>query len=208
MGAAYKLKKLGLDCIVFEAGARAGGRVTADVVHGFHIDTGANIFLESYGTVRRVAEELGIALKRTPLAIHGGVYHNNKFHAFHGGDRLKDRLKTAQTFLSFGLLSPKGLWEALKYFKLLKSRSNDLSFDDHTRLLDLDTGESVTEFFESKIGTEFLERFVQPNLGSYTLGYPEQVGAVYPMVAAWNFAVSWPFMPEKGLGAFMDALVE
>ena len=38
LGAAYKLRKLGLDCIVFEAGARAGGRVTADVVHGFYID--------------------------------------------------------------------------------------------------------------------------------------------------------------------------
>ena len=56
------------------------------------VDTGANVFLESYGTVRQVAEELGVALKRTPLAIHGGVYHNGKFHAFHGGDRLKDRL--------------------------------------------------------------------------------------------------------------------
>ncbi len=180
--------------------------MVTDVVDGFHIDAGANVFLESYGTVRQVAAELGVPMQRTRLAIHGGVYHNGKFHGSYGGDRLNDRLRTAWSLLSLQLLSPVGLLQALKFFRLLRSRSKDLSFDDASGLLDVDRDESVTEFFESKIGTEFYERFVQPNLSSYALGYPEQIGMAFVMIAAWNFAVSWPYMPERGLGHFMDAL--
>ncbi|MXZ81501.1 MAG: FAD-dependent oxidoreductase [Gammaproteobacteria bacterium] len=184
LGAAYTLRKLGVETVVFEATPHPGGRVTGEQVEGFYLDVGANVFLETYGTVRQVAEELDVPLQRTPVPINGGLYRNGKFHGFYGGDRFGNKLKTARTFLSFKLLSPKGLRQAFKFVRMLKSRSDDLSFDDHSRMLDLDTGKSAAAFLETEIGAELLERFVQPNLSSYTLGYPEEVGAAYAMAAA------------------------
>ena len=162
LGAAYALGKRGLEAAVFEASAHPEGRTVAEEVDGFHINLGATIFLESYGAVRQVAEELGVSLKRTPVPLNGGLYHNGKFHGFYSGNLLKNQLKTAMTFLSFQLLSPKGIRQALKFVRMLKARAEDLSLDDHSRMLDLDTGESVAAFFESNIGTEFLERFATP----------------------------------------------
>ncbi|MXX70002.1 MAG: FAD-dependent oxidoreductase [Gemmatimonadales bacterium] len=209
LGAAYTLRKHGLDVTVFEASPDIGGRVTGKQIDGFHVDVGANVFLESYGTIRQLASELGVSLKRTPVPINGGVYRSGRFHGFYGGGSPASRLKTAGTFLQFRLLSPKGLRQALRFVKMLKARANDLSFDDHRRILDLDTGASTTEFFESNFGTEVLERFIQPNLSSYTLGYPEEVGAAYAMVAAWDFGLNagaWPCLPDGGPGVFVNAL--
>ena len=208
LGAAYTLRSHGLTHTVLEAGSRPGGRVITDEVDGFHIDAGANIFLESYASVRAVADELGVAFERPPIAVHGAVYHRGRFCAYYAGDKLRDRLRTARAFLTFRLLSPKGLWQAQKFFRLLKARGRDLSFDDCSRLLDLDTDETAGAFFEARVGGEFLERFIEPALSSYTMGTPEQIGAVYPMIAAWNFATNWPFMPARGLGTFMDALIQ
>ncbi|MCY4132426.1 MAG: FAD-dependent oxidoreductase [Nitrospira sp.] len=211
LGAAYTLRKHDLDVTVFEASPHPGGRIFGEEVDGFHIDIGSNIFLETYGTVAQVAEELGVSLKRTPVPINGGVYHNGRFHAFYGGTRLRDQWKTAKTILSFQLLSPKGVWQALRCLRMLNARSHDLSFDDHSRMLNLDTGESAAEFFESNFGTEFLERLVGPYLSCYTFGHPEQVGVAYAMAVLWHFGLNgaaWPVRPGgKGRGEFMDALV-
>lgn len=211
LGAAYTLRKHELDVVVFEASLHPGGRIFGEEVDGFHIDIGSNIFLETYGTVRQLADELGVSLTRTPFPINGGVYHNGKFHGFYGGNRLRNQWKTAQTVLSFQLLSPKGIWQALKCLRMLNAHRHDLSFDDASRLLALDTGESAAEFFESHFGTELLERLIGPNLSCYAFGHPEQIGVAYAMAILWHFSVNdaaWPIRPGgKGRGAFMDALV-
>ena len=211
LGAAYTLRKHELDVIVFEASPHPGGRVFGEEVDGFHIDIGSNIFMETYGTVRLLAEELGVSLKRTPVPINGGVYHNGKFHGFYGGNRLRNQWKTAKTVLSFQVLSPQGVWQALRCLRMLNARSHDLSFDDPSRMLDLDAGENAAEFFESTFGPEFLEQVVGPTLSCYAFGYPEQVGVAYAMAILWHFSLNgaaWPIHPGgKGRGEFMDALV-
>lgn len=210
LGAAYTLVKAGLAHTVFESDDHPGGRVKTEQVEGFYIDTGANVFLETWGTVRQVAEELGVSFKRTRVPINGGLYHNGRLHGVYGGNRLFNRLRTAAMLLSFRLLSPRGCWQLLRFVRMLRARGSDLSFDDHSRMLDLDTGESTSEFFESKVGAEILEKFIQPNLTGYTFGYPEEVGIPFAMVASWNFGlngVAWPNMPERGPGEFADALV-
>ena len=212
LGAAYTLRKHELDVTVFEASPHPGGRIFGEEVEGFHIDIGSNIFMETYGTVRQVAEELGVSLKRTPVPINGGVYYNGKFHGFYGGNGLRNQWETAKTILSFQLLSPKGVWQALRCMRMLNARSHDLSFDDHSRLLDLDMEKSAAEFFESNFGTEFLEWLVGPNLSCYTFAHPEQIGVAYAMAILWHFSLNgaaWPIRPGgKGRGEFMDALVQ
>ena len=210
LGAAYTLRKFGLNHIVFEEKSRPGGRVVSDVVDGFNIDCGANIFLEAYSTVMQVAKELGVSLERTPVPLNGGLYYNGKFYGFYGGASLKNLMKTAGTFMPGRLLSPKGISQALRFVRMLKSRDSDLSMDDNSHILDLDTTENSAEFFESNFGVEFLERFVQPNLSRFTFGHSNQVGVVYMMIAAWHFGlngIAWPSIPKRGLGEFIDALV-
>ena len=207
LGAAYRLAQRGIRVTVFEAAPKAGGRILTEQVEGFHLDIGANLFLEVYGAVREVAAELGVPFRRARAPICGGVYFNGKLHGLPGGN-LPARLKATMGLLSLQLLSPRGLWEAFKFLQVLKSRAGDLSFDDHSRLLDLDTGESIGDYFEKNIGTECLDRVMGPLISSFTFGAPDEVGVVYALVAAGNFGIhgAWPYMPERGPGAFMEAL--
>jgi len=208
LGAAYALRKHGLDVTVFEASSRPGGRIAVEEVDGFSIDIGANIFLETFDTVREVAAELGVPLERTRVPIHGGVYRNGKFHGFYGGDRPRDQWKTARTLLSFRLLSPRGLWQLLRFTRMLNARSGELSLEDPSRMLALDDGESAADFVASRIGSEFLDWFFGPNLSGYTFAHPDQVGAAYAMAVLWFFGLKagWPLRPKGGAGAFVEAL--
>lgn len=211
LASAYALRENGFDVTVLEAAPRPGGRAVRQAVAGFQIDLGANMFLETYATARQMADRLGIPLRRTPLPIHSGIYRNGRLHGLYGGNRPGSLWKTARTMLSFRLLSPKGVWQAVKFARLLQARKDDLSFDDHSRMLDLDTGESAAEFFETRIGTEVLEWLYGPGLSGYTFAHPEQIGAAHAMATLWHNGlngVAWPCLPEGGMGTFVDALVD
>ncbi len=210
LAAAHALRKHGTDVTLFEAEPHPGGRVLRRDIDGFRIDLGANLFLETHETARRMAEELGTPLERTRVPIHSGIFRNGRFHGLYGGNRASSMLKTARTMLSFQLLSPRGLWQTARFARMLRARSDDLSFDDHSRMLDLDAEESAAEFFESRIGAECLEWLFGPGLSGYAFAHPEEVGAACAMATAWHTGmngVAWPCLPKGGISAFVDALV-
>ena len=211
LASAYVLSRKGFDVNVLEAAPHPGGRVLRQAVGGFQVDLGANLFLETYTTARQVADQLGVPMRRTPVPIHSGIYRNGRFHGLYGDNRPGSLWKTARTMLSFQLLSPKGLWQAFKFARMLQARKDDLSFDDHSKLLNLDTGQSAAEFFETKIGSEALEWLYGPGLSGYTFAHPEQVGAALAMATLWHNGlngVAWPCLPDGGTGAFVEALVQ
>lgn len=211
LAATYALRKHGIDVTLFEAEPYPGGRVIRKDVEGFRVDLGANFFFETYETTRRIAEDLGVPLRRTRVPIHSGIYRNGSFHGLYGDNRPANAWKTARTLLSFRLLSPKGLWQVARFARMLRARGSDLSFEDISGMLDLDTGESAAEFFESNIGTEALDRLFGPGLSGYTFAHPEQVSAACAMAIAWQTGlngVAWPCLPEGGIGTFVNALVD
>lgn len=57
---------------------------------------------------------------------------------------------------------------------------------DHERMLDLDAGESASEFFDSRIGPEALDWMFRPGLSGYAFAYPEQVGAAFALATLWH----------------------
>lgn len=210
LAATYALRGHGFDVTLLEASPYPGGRVLKKEVQGFHIALGANLFFETFDCARQIAEELRVPMRRTPIPIHSAIYRNGRFHGLYGGNRVDSNFRTACTFLSFRLLSPKGLWQVAKFARMLRARGDDLSFDDPSRMLDLDTRESAAAFFESNIGTEALDRLFGPGLSGYTFAHPEQVGAAYAMATAWHTGlngVAWPCLPEGGIDTFLDALV-
>lgn len=210
LASAYTLSKNGFDVNVLEAASHPGGRVVRQTVGAFQIDLGANLFLETYSASKQMAAQLGVPLRRTPVPIHSGIYRNGRFHGLYGDNRPSSLLKTARTMLSFQLLSPKGMWQANKFAKMLRARKDDLSFDEYSQMLDLDTNDSIAEFFEAKIGTESLEWLYGPGLSGHTFAHPEQIGAAYAMATLWHIGlngIAWPILPDGGMGTFVDALV-
>ena len=205
LAATYALRKHGIDVTLFEAEPYPGGRVIRKEIEGFRVDLGANFFFETYETTRGMAEDLGVPLRRTRIPIHSGIYRNGRFHGLYGDNRMTNAWKTARTLLSFQLLSPKGLWQVARFARILRVRGDDLNFEDVSGMLDLDTGESAAEFFESNLGTEALDWLFGPGLSGYTFAHPEQVGAACAMAIAWQTGlngVAWPCLPEGGIGAF------
>ncbi len=209
LASASVLIEKGFDVTVLEAQPQAGGRIVSRSIEGFQIDLGANFFLESDAAAHQFANRLGVPLKRTPVPIHSGIYRNGRFHGLYGDSSLPSLLKTARTMLSFRLLSPKGLWQAGKLSKMLRSRQNDFNSEDYTRLLDLDTSHSAAEFIDANFGNEALEWLFGPGLSGYTFAHPEQLGTAFAMATIWHNGISdasWPCLPDGGMRVFGDAL--
>lgn len=213
LAAAYTLlkQKDKLDVIVLEAAAHPGGRMRGDEINGYYIDTAATMFLESYDTVRGLAEDLGVPLKRVSHTKGGQVHSHGKFHPIFRGGSLKQRLQTARTLLSFQVLSPKGIWQFLRFVKILKSRSQDFNPEDPTRFLDLDTTQSFADFAKANSLEEFVDDLAQNDINCFTTAHTDQVSAACGMALLWIFSFnpsSNLMVPEKGVGYFSTALAQ
>lgn len=209
MGAAHELKKQGVGHLLLEASPRVGGRVLTEAVDGFRIDAGANLFLDSYGTVLETARELGVAVTRSREPLNGGIYRDGRIHGLEGGQSPKSRYRNARTFLPFRLLSPKGTLQAAKLARTLRAKAKDLSFDDHEALTRVGIEGNAAGYIRANYGPELLDRLVQPILSCYTLGHPEDTGAAHALAALWHLGLNVkarPCLPEKGIGEFTEAL--
>jgi len=54
----------------------SGGRVLAREVDGFRIDLGADLFPDTFGTVRQLADDPGVPLKRTRVPVQSAYTSN------------------------------------------------------------------------------------------------------------------------------------
>ena len=209
--ASWALRRSGVNTRVLEAAAQPGGRTTRRAVHGFQVDLGANLFLETYDTARKVTDQLGVPMAQTPLPVHSGIYRNGRFHGLYGGSGVASLLKTAATMLSFRLLSPSGVWQLLKLSRMLEARKDELDFDDPSRMLGFDTGESAAQFLEANIGVNSLEWLFGPGLSGYTFAHPEHIGAAFAMATLWHNGlngVAWPCLPKGGMAGLVGALTD
>lgn len=209
LASAFALAKRCPDVSVLEANAYPGGRAAQLRIDEFQIALGANLFLESYSTSAKMAQQLGVPLRPTPVPIHSGIYRNGQFHGLYGDTGFRSILKTMWTILSFQLLSPQGVWQAGKFAKMVKKHAEKLGFEDPAPMLSLDDQQNAAEFFAAEIGTEALEWLYGPGLAGYTFAHPEQVGIALAMAVLWHNGlngVAWPCLPDGGMGAFIDAL--
>ncbi len=200
-----------LDITVLESESMPGGRMYGEEREGFHIDYGATIFLESYGTVPVLAEKLGVELVEPSNAKAALIYNKGRFLPLHITYSFKKVLRTLLTIFSFRLMSPKALFQFIRFSNRLRARSSDLDVTDYTKMLDLDTEQNFTAFMHENNMLEYLEQSGQVDIGAYTCGNPEQVGAGYAMLLQWGFSLdpnSRIKVPELGIGSFIGALAE
>ena len=200
-----------LDVTVLEAADRSGGRMGGDEVDGFSIDRAASLFLQSYATARRLAGDLGVALKESPHTKGGYVYSHGGFRQVYAGGTVRQRLATARTLLSFRLLSPRGLMQFARFFKQSRAQCAALDIDDLEKLLPLDRAESFQDYMDANGMGAYLRQWVTNDLRAYTGGGPDQSGVASSMALLWNFSLNPAervSLPATGVGSFGTALAE
>ncbi|MDE0407215.1 MAG: NAD(P)/FAD-dependent oxidoreductase [Alphaproteobacteria bacterium] len=212
LAAAYSLlrSKEDIEVVVLEAADRAGGRIAGDEVDGFFIDTGAETFIESYSTVRKLAESLGIPLMYPPSVTGGLIYSKGDFHGGYVGGNLKQRLETLKTLILFRVFSLKAILQMLRFSRMMKKRSKDLSIEDPMKLAAFDTEQSFAAFAENNSLSDYVNEIAHVNIAAYTAASAEEIGAAYGMSVLWNFSLNRAeniCLPEKGVGSFATALV-
>lgn len=201
LAATYSLRKQGVNVTLLEAQDHVGGRVAEEVVDGFHIDIGAQIFDKSYLSVLAACRELGVELY--PTSIKGTivwVYRNGTLHRL-----------GLKSVLLFRVCSPKGLWQMIKFRRKFRKRRKDIATEDYRPMLDVDNGESIADLIRREVGDEFLEDFCEKLFTGVVLCPPEGMGAVMGLRTVWNaYAdVYHQFLiPARGAGYFSTALGE
>ncbi|MCY4641313.1 MAG: NAD(P)/FAD-dependent oxidoreductase [Gammaproteobacteria bacterium] len=194
---------------VLEASDRVGGRMFCEEIDGFHVNGGASVINESFATARDLARQLDVELWRSPKSKGGQCYAGGRFWGLYVGGSLKQTLQTLYTMFFSPQHTLAGNLEFMRLYAMLKKRARDLDFEDHSRMLDLDTGESFAEFARTNSFTRYLKQAGELDLNCFTAGSSEQVGAAYGMSLLWL----WTFnpatrscLPRQGISALANAL--
>lgn len=77
---ARRLAQCGVSFQILEASDGIGGRVRTDVVEGFHLDRGFQVYLTAYPEGRRVLDLDALDLRPFPSGLH--VWTGRRFHRF------------------------------------------------------------------------------------------------------------------------------
>ncbi|MYF26526.1 MAG: FAD-dependent oxidoreductase [Acidimicrobiia bacterium] len=210
LAAAYDLKRRGAHSVtVLEASGRAGGRMAGEVVDGFHIDTGAQLFSTAYTEALGLCEELGISFDSSPVNITFTIYNGRTGKTGVLDTSRLFNLTNAKTILSFSLFSPKAHRQFLKFARFMLSRRADFHSGDHTRLLDLDHEGTFAQWAGERFGEEFVQQFCESPVASITLSQTDRIGPLHGMMLLWMALLERRNvlqMPEQGIGSFARAL--
>ena len=213
LAAAFTLAVLGRDSRcrvrVLEASDRVGGRLFCEKVEGFHVYGGASVIHESFTSTRELALELDVELRRSSRRRGGQCYSGGRFWGLYAGGSLKQTVATLRTMLFSPQVTLGSTWEFMRLYALLRKRAADLDFEDHTRMLDLDTRVSFADFARARGLDRYLKQAGELDLNCFTAGTAEEVGAAYGMALLWLWSLDTgtrSYLPRQGIGAFARAL--
>ena len=194
---------------VLEATDKIGGRLFCEEIDGFHVHGGASVIHESFATTRYLARELHVDLSPSPKKKGGQSYAGGRFWGLYVGGSLKQTFRTLHTMFFSPQHSLAGNLEFMRLYGVLRKRAKDLDFDDHSRMLDLDTGESFAEFARANSLTRYLKQAGELDLNCFTAAGSAQVGAAYGMSLLWLWTINpatRSYLPRQGIGALANAL--
>lgn len=138
--AAYRLKKAGLEPVVFEAADYVGGRIKSVRRSQFVFDIGAFIYLGSYTASVDLMREVGLADAMGRFDAYGAMPRNGKLNFL-------DLKTPLRTLLGSDYISTREKLRAIKLFWLLFRYWKGLNYDDASRIarIDVDTVHSYCE---------------------------------------------------------------
>jgi phytoene dehydrogenase-like protein len=195
LACAQALTRAGRAVHVLEASDGPGGRVRSDLVDGFRLDRGFQVFFTAYPEARRVLDYRRLQLRSfVPGAI---VRHGGRFY------RLLDPFRAPIGALS-GLAAPIGsLGDKLRVLKL-RRRAMAMSLEGMFGLPDRTTRRELEALGFS---SAFIERFFTPLLGGVFLDTTLSTSSrmlyfVYKMLAEGDVT-----LPSGGMQAIPDSIV-
>ncbi len=196
---------------VLEASDRVGGRLFCEEVDGFHVYGGASVIHESFATTRDLARELGVELRQSPRKKGGQSYAGGRFWGLYVNGSLRQTLSSLRTMVFSPQHTLAGNWEFMRLFTMLKKRAAELDFEDHSRLLDLDTSASFAEFARANSLGRYLAQAGELDLNCFTAGSSKEVGAAYGMALLWLWTLNpatRSYLPRQGIAALFKALAD
>jgi phytoene dehydrogenase-like protein len=192
LAAARHLTAQGVPCLVLEAGDRVGGRIKTDIVRGFQLDRGFQVFLTSYEEPGRILDLDRLRLKHF---LSGSlVRFGGKFHA------VMDPVRHPAAGLR-ALFTPVLRWSDGP--RLTKLRLEDPSSPDGRARL------TTLEYLRARgLSSESIDRFFRPFFGGVFLDHDLHTGAWLFRFLFNRFAAGPAGLPERGMAEIPRVLAE
>lgn len=196
LGAAIRLKDLGLEPLVLEAEPRVGGRMTTDRVNGFVIDRGVTLFGNGFRSIRALVKRLDLSALTCPGRFSVGIQDASGVRGYRGG-RFQDLLFDSSVSL-------KARWAGALFGLDLFRNSRALSHGNSFLSGALD-GEDCQEYFRRIGGEELFERIFWPGLNGPMGGAVEKSSRVILMQVIWNLLVRGQWNLTEGVDRIPEA---
>ena len=186
---ARRLRDRGVRCLIVEASDGVGGRIRTDVVDGFRLDRGFQVFLTSYPEAKRQLDYEALQLKTfVPGAL---VRYGGRFH------ELTDPWRRPFAALS-SLFSPIGSFADKLRVGRLRSRS--LRGTMAERFLDPETT-TLDALRDAGFSTAMIDRFFRPFLGGIFLDSELQTSSRMFHFVFRMFSLGSACLPAQGMEA-------
>ena len=191
-----RLAQCGVPFVILEAADGVGGRVRTDVVDGFRLDRGFQIFLPGYPEARRVLDYDALDLK--PFTRGALVRFGNKFHRV--ADPRAEPLAAARS-----LLGPVGS---------VADKLRLPPFQWHVGRDELESPtapeKSALDLFQDDGGfsTKLIDRLLRPFLGGVTLDKSLATSSRFVRFIWRVFAAGGGAVPALGMGAIPQQLAD
>ncbi len=196
ISAAHRLRRAGLNPVVFEAHSAIGGRARTVWRDGFGFDIGAGALPSSNEHVRRMIASLGADRELVSRGAVVGVLDNGSVSrvarraplSFASFSALGTRSKLSLWRLGFDLAR---MYSAINYEDL----STAAGFDDQT----------VRQYVDRHYSPEVREKLIAPLTRALLLVEPEQTSVVDLFAAIKSLLVAgWLWTHPEGVGFFIE----
>jgi protoporphyrinogen/coproporphyrinogen III oxidase len=154
MSAAYRLKTLGFEPVVFERNDRVGGRIWTIEKGGYLMDLGAAVYLGTYRESIALIRELGLGSELRELPAMGAMPRDGQLHIF-------DYAKPIRTALTTRALSVPAKLRAFKLAAMLWRNMSNLGYADYASIANLDR-ESTRDFSRRALSRELENYLTEP----------------------------------------------
>lgn len=201
LSAARKLHELGAQVTVFEQASSAGGRARSELLEGCIVDVGAQLFGSGFSALFRFAR----AVRAEELLVRSpgrdALWRNGRLHPITYGN-------VASMVTSSALPATLKLKLGARYVPFLLRHAGQLDAGDPlARSGDALEGESVTQWGQRELGSDFVELLAYPLLGAYYGSAPEETSVVlYHALARAGLDVTVHAV-RGGTGALFQAAV-
>ncbi len=202
LSAAWRLAAAGCRVTLYEAEARAGGRLRTDTVADVRLDATAQLLASYYRQTLRLLREAGLADRLARAPGRDAFWRNGRAHTLTYGS-------VASLAVSGAMPASLKLRLLAKYVPFLTRHATRLDAAEPAAGVGatLDT-ESIAEWGRREVGSEFVELLAYPLLAASAAMTPEQTSAgYYHALASAGLSIEL-FAVRGGMSALVDGLMQ